>query len=110
MYAQAPVNGAPAPAYPYGYPFAYQAPSQVVVPPSAGNTVHTGNNAPLIVQYITCGSGEEKLKSSKVDPEATGIYGQRFVAPAANESLTRDDIKAAVVDVCTSSKRRAHRR
>ena len=88
---------APAPyAYaPYGYPIA-----GTVAPQSGGNVVQTGNNAPLIVQYITTNGGEEKLKHTKRETETAGLYGTRSVSPVeTNPGLTRDDIKSAVIDV-----------
>ena len=95
----------------YGYgPYPYGA--QVNTIPTGGNTVHTGNNAPLIVQYITNGRDENQLKSNQIDENTTSIYGTsraRATAPqpapvtpaptTTNESLTKDDIKSAVYDI-----------
>ena len=91
------VAPAPAPyAYaPYGYPIA-----GTVAPQSGGNVVQTGNNAPLIVQYITTNGGEENLKHTKRETETAGLYGTRSVSHVeTNPGLTRDDIKSAVIDV-----------
>ena len=103
---QAPAQEAPNPAYanaaqipPYGYaPYGYPVNGAVVPPQAGGNVVQTGNNAPLIVQYITT-SGDEKLKSSKPDAESAGLYGTRVTHVESAPSLTRDDIKSAVIDV-----------
>lgn len=103
---QAPAQEAPTPAYanaaqipPYGYaPYGYPVNGAVVPPQAGGNVVQTGNNAPLIVQYITT-SGDEKLKSSKPDAESAGLYGTRVTHVESAPSLTRDDIKNAVIDV-----------
>ena len=86
---------------PYAYPYPavmpiQQAPQQpqVIVPPAGGNNVSTGNNAPLIVQYIT--NGEKNSPVSPVqDPNQAGIYGQRV----QESSLTKDDLKSAVLEV-----------
>lgn len=91
----------------YGYgPYPYGA--QVNTIPAGGNTVHTGNNAPLIVQYITNGRDENQLRSNQIDENTTSIYGTsraRTVTPqpapvtSTNDSLTKDDIKSAVYDI-----------
>lgn len=87
----------------YGYgPYPYGA--QVNTIPAGGNTVHTGNNAPLIVQYITNGREDNQLKSNQIDENTTSIYGTSRVRQAAqpapvNDSLTKDDIKSAVYDI-----------
>lgn len=91
--------------YPYGqYPYG----AQVNTIPAGGNTVHTGNNAPLIVQYISNGREENQLKSNQIDENTTSIYGTSRVRQAApqpvvhqenTETLTKDDIKSAVYDI-----------
>ncbi len=78
---QEPVYATPA-------PYAYQQP-QVVLPPNGGNSVSTGNNAPLIVQYINTSDDKKANK----DDEAN-IY-----AAKREEQLTKDDIKDVVVSV-----------
>ena len=84
---------------PYGYaPYGYPVNGAAVVPQAGGNVVQTGNNAPLIVQYITT-NGDEKLKSSKPDVESAGLYGTRMSHVESAPNLTRDDIKSAVIDV-----------
>lgn len=102
---QQPYGPQPAPyAYPYGYPYPPVMPvqqnapqPQVIVPPSGGNNVSTGNNAPLIVQYIT--NGEKATPVSQAyDPNQAGIYGVRE-ARASQASLTKDDLKSAVLEV-----------
>lgn len=92
----------------YGYgPYPYGA--QVNAIPAGGNTVHTGNNAPLIVQYITNGRDENQLKSNQIDENTTSIYGTSRARQAAPQpapqptttvdALTKDDIKSAVYDI-----------
>lgn len=80
----------------YPYPYFIQQPNPVIIPPSAGNTVQTGNNAPLIVQYINTSSNEDsaKLKNSK-QGQSTDIYESRVQTPR----LTKNDIKDTIVDV-----------
>ena len=80
---QEPVYAAPA-------PYAYQQP-QVVLPPNGGNSVSTGNNAPLVVQYINT-SDDKKVKEDE-----TSIYAAKRVE--GENQLTKDDIKEVVVAV-----------
>ena len=121
------VNGQPYPyAAPYGYPYGGYAAPTMTYPPMGGNTVHTGNNAPLIVQYITNGSEGNGLRSTRIDDNTTSIYGtsrvhteekpvQPAAAPAAQpqvipqpivvnstpaeKGLTKNDIKDAILEI-----------
>lgn len=88
------------------YPYGYGAPAygQVNTIPASGNTVHTGNNAPLIVQYISNGHETNDLKANKIDDNTTSIYGTSRVqrpqpAYQQEKGLTKDDIKSAVYDI-----------
>lgn len=115
------VNGQPNPyANPYPYQYGYGAPT-MTYPPMGGNTVHTGNNAPLIVQYITNGTEGNGLKSSKIDDNTTSIYGTSRVhaeeRPAPEKAqpqvipqpivvnsnpekgLSKNDIKDAILEI-----------
>lgn len=120
------VNGQPNPyanPYPYQYQYGYGAPT-MTYPPMGGNTVHTGNNAPLIVQYITNGTEGNGLKSTRIDDNTTSIYGTSRVhtaeerpAPALEKAqpqvipqpivvnsnpekgLSKNDIKDAILEI-----------
>ena len=83
---------------PYGYGYANAAyPQQPqIVSPNGGNSVQTGNNAPLIVQYITNSDGAQ-LKSSKAN-DTTEIYASRAQA-IKPDTISKDDVKDAVLDV-----------
>ncbi|MBP5694162.1 MAG: hypothetical protein J6X03_01740 [Bacilli bacterium] len=79
------------PVYAAPYPYSYQQP-QVVLPPNGGNSVQTGNNAPLVVQYINTSNDDKKVKDDE-----TSIYAAKRIEE--QPQLTKEDIKDVVVAV-----------